>query len=441
MPWWRDRTLLIALAVGLLLRVVPLLLWMDQPCTNDECGYLHLAHDMAEGQGMTRWSRGWVWAPGYVAFLALHEVLLGFADFGLASQVVLSLATPVLGYQLARKHLGLRAAHVAAWLLCVSPSLVFFATKAWGETLYTLWLVGVLWGLDRARDGRLRDAIVPAIFLALCVLFRGIGQYLLPLAALGLVWGRPPQALRKLAVMAATTAVLVAPYSLYASSKFGGFVLSEVTLGFNLWMGANDFPQPNFDHGVGYDRDTFTELSDELGRPTCARKDRSVVEWDRCEKANGVAWIRDNPGEYARRIPLRVAHMFNPNSFLIRQARIGRMPGLPTPLADGLGVLVILFSWLAIWGGTVAAFARLRGWLLVTSLAIVLYHLGAHALFIGMSRYRVPLDAIWLVWAAVLVAEPRATWASLQGWRRVACFITLALAIPLSLWFTVKGFM
>ncbi|MFT5686992.1 MAG: hypothetical protein ACI8RZ_007949, partial [Myxococcota bacterium] len=44
MPWWKDRQLWTAIVIGTLLRVIPLLLWMDDwGCVRDECTYLGLA--------------------------------------------------------------------------------------------------------------------------------------------------------------------------------------------------------------------------------------------------------------------------------------------------------------------------------------------------------------------------------------------------------------
>ncbi|MCP4805853.1 MAG: hypothetical protein GY913_03430 [Proteobacteria bacterium] len=441
MPWWRDKTLLIAIGVGLLLRFIPLVLWMDNPCTNDECGYLNMADDLAAGDGMTRWSFGWVWAPGYVSFLAAHKLAFGYSDLGVITQGLLACLAPVLAYELARKHLDLRAARIAAWLFTLSPTIEFFAHHLWGDTLYLLWLLALLWGIDRAREGRLRDAVIPGIFLALCVLFRGIGQYLLPIAAMGLALGRPPRWLPKVGVMALTAVLLVAPYSMYASKKFGGFVISDVTFGANMWLGNNDFQPQTFDWGVGLPQAEYEELHESTGRKHCARKGRTVVEWDQCEKDNGWAWIDANRTEFARRIPLRMTQLFNPNSFLTRHIRKGFYGEMPAAIGHALGVVTIGFSLLAVWGGTIGAFGRGRSWLLPTTLAIVVYHLAAHAMFMGMTRYRMPLDAIWLIWAAGLLADPRATLAGLVGWRRWATLALLALAIPLCLWYLKKGFL
>lgn len=435
MPWWRDRILWIALILGLVVRVLPLMLWVDIPCTHDECGYIKLASRMADGEGMGRWSHGWVWAPGYVGFLALHQLLFGYASFGVGTQAVLVSASPILAYQLARKHLDLRAARIAAWLFTLSPTLQFFGHHWWGEAFYTLWILGALWGIDRARDGRLRDAVVPGVFIALCVYFRGVGQYLLPVLAIGMAIGRPPRFLSKIGVMALTAVLLVAPYSVYASKKFGGPMLTDMTFGANMWLGNNDFPPQTFDWGLNKSDEELKAYTDANGRPHCDRKGITAYEWDQCERDNGWAWIEANPGEFVRRIPLRMAQLFNPNSFLTRHVRKGLYPGLPPVLGEAMVLTTIGFSLLAVWGGTVGAFGRGRSWLLPTTLLVVLYHCGAHAVFVGLSRYRVPLDALWLIWAAGLLSDPRATLSGLVGWRRAAAVGLLVIAIPLCLWF------
>lgn len=428
----RDRWLLAALVVGLVLRVLPLLVWPDVPCVRDECTYLELASRMAAGEGMTPSSTyPFVWAPLYVALLAVHELLFGYGDLVLVLQIIAAGGAQVLVYLLARDHLDLRAGRIAAWLYALSPTLAFFAGHLWTESLYLTGLLAILYTLGRARDRTWKAALLPGLLIGLCVLLRGVATYLLPIFLLAYVARRQ---WRHAAATALIAVLTVAPYSLYASQKFGGPVVSDTTLGQNLWISNNDFGLLSWDYGLGQRQPEFEERI-ASGRPMC---DQSMqpVPWAACQRDTALSWIQDNPGEFIARIPQRLAYLFNPNSFLTRHVRVGRYEGLPGPVAELLCLGTIGFSLLAVWGGSVGAFARGRSWLFPITLGVVLYHCAAVAALVGMTRFRVPLDGIWLIWAAGFLSAPRTP---IRGWRLVAVVVTLALAIPLVLWYLPVG--
>jgi len=426
----RDRWLWAALAVGLVLRALPALIWWDTHCLNDECAYLTLAGAMAAGEGMVASpTLPFVWAPGYVAFLAAHEVLFGWPDVALGTQIIGFGGTQVLAYLLARDHLDLKSARTVAWLYALSPTLAFFAGHLWTESLYLTLLLGILFALDRARDRGLAWAILPGVLIGLCVLTRGVATHLLPIFLIAYLSRR----LWKHAAVTTLAAILcVAPYSLYASKKFGGPMVVDTTLGHNLWLSNNDFRLVTFDYGIGQTQVEFRRLI-RTGRPICDRK-MDPVPWSACQAATGKAWIRENPGPFLERVPQRLAQLFNPNSFVTRHVRELYKP--PEPIADAWCLAVILFSLATLVGGTVGAFQRGRGWLLWATLGIVLYHCAAVAVLFGTTRFRVPLDGLWLIWLAGFLSAPRT---QLRGWRLAATVVTLALTIPLTLWYLRMG--
>src|SRR6185436_10160288 len=84
-----DRVFFAALVVGTLFRVLPLAIWPEESCVRDECSYIRIAEKIASGQGMTAYG-GWLWAPGYPTFLAIHKVLTGFCSPAKATQIAIS---------------------------------------------------------------------------------------------------------------------------------------------------------------------------------------------------------------------------------------------------------------------------------------------------------------------------------------------------------------
>ena len=46
--WLQDKQLRLVLAIGFLLRAIPMVVWMYWPCLRDECTYLRLANRIAD---------------------------------------------------------------------------------------------------------------------------------------------------------------------------------------------------------------------------------------------------------------------------------------------------------------------------------------------------------------------------------------------------------
>ncbi len=444
LPWWRDRRLLLLVAVTVVLRLLIEGLWPFEACVRDECMYLFTAERMAEGQGMTA-SNGWIWAPAHVFLLAVtHKLSWGNAAVLKVPQALFCGVAVVTLFRLTQRVASERAAVAAAWIYALHPTIVFFATRLWSETIYaTLLLLGLL-GLMRARDaGSLRKAALTGALVGLCVLLRGVATYMLPIFALGLLWGRlrERRAWGQALVLALAAALVVAPYSAYATHKFGTFIISDRTMGQMMWLGNNDFPPITFDIGNGQLTQRKYSGYAGQGREHCAPKEQPV-ERDRCETAAGKAWIRDNPQEFLRRVPLRLAQLFNPNSFLTRHLRQGGWKHLPSAVDELICAAVALVALLTVLGSALGVWSRRLGaYALVVGLTTA-YHLAAVAALAGLSRYRVPLDVIWLPFAGIFLANPVATLRAVihPWWRSLGTAATLCVLLWLMLWFLPAGF-
>src|SRR6185436_13167699 len=131
-----DRVFFAALVVGTLVRLLPLAIWPEESCVRDECSYIRIAEKIAEGRGMSAYG-GWLWAPGYPTWLAIHKVITGWCSPAKGTQIAVSVLNTILLFRLGKRIGGLSAARVAVWLYATSPSLIFYTISMWSETLYT----------------------------------------------------------------------------------------------------------------------------------------------------------------------------------------------------------------------------------------------------------------------------------------------------------------
>jgi hypothetical protein len=442
--WWRalDPGLRAAIIAGLLLRVALLALF-PSGCTRDECTYIGLAESIVNGGGYRDSKVGWVWAPLYPHLLALCDVVLVDPHAMKGVQTALWPVMAWVMFALGVRLDGARAGRVAAWLMALHPTQAYFSGTLWSESLYTLLLMGTVLGVLRARDHGPASAAWPGALLGLGILSRGVATYVGPLLWVGLLWpggGPAVRRARHVVVFALATAVVVAPYSLWASARFGGFMISDATMGQMMWLGNNDFEPVTFDYGNGLLASRVYDAHTDKGRPHCSDA-LPPAQWNACETANGVAWIKENPEAFVRRMPLRVAQLVNPHTFVTRQVRWGKWDLLPWALRELVVLWVAAWSFFVMIGGTIAICLVGRGPYLWIAASTVAYHVAAIAALAGLSRYRVPLEPLWMLPLAVALANPAAARAGLkQPIRVVAAVLLVAALLPLMLWFFPTGF-
>ena len=158
----RHRALLVIVAVGFVSRLVWVLM-VDSPgpggeiAMGDQHWYYHYAREMAEGHGYANATTGQPTAYYPVGYPALLAALFWFVahtplpdDYVLAAQLVnvlVSTATIVFAFVLARRIFDPLAGLIAAGVLAVFPNLVFQMGSLQLETMYIFWCFAALCAL------------------------------------------------------------------------------------------------------------------------------------------------------------------------------------------------------------------------------------------------------------------------------------------------------
>ena len=142
----------------------------------------------------------------------------------------------------------------------------------------------------------------------------------------------------------------------------------------------------------------------------------------------------------------------------------GADPGRPHKLVDRDGTLVAVYDCrigetrhtyefqvldsqaglddAIVLGGTLVAWARARGPYAVMAVGVVTYTTATVALMYGMTRFRLPLEPLWLIYLAWLLAEPRAVLRDLSAspGRAAGAVISLPVLAALMLRYLPTGF-
>ena len=277
-PISKPKALRNIMILAFSLRVLPLIIWSKWPCIRDECTYLRIADRMIDGEGMTS-SAGWLWAPGYPTFVALHQWLFGQGGFVKGTQILLSIGivyllymvsyhtwTSILSTRLSEKstseqenkeEVSQRAEHIALWsafLYACSPTQIFFTDSLWSECVYGGLLLLVVYFFQQFLQSKhIRYVFFVGIGVGICILFRGVATYMVPIFLFATLWKswKDTEAYRSAAILGLVVFLTVLPYSAYISKKFDHFIISDRTLGQMMWLGNNDFTPVTFDSGNG----------------------------------------------------------------------------------------------------------------------------------------------------------------------------------------------
>jgi 4-amino-4-deoxy-L-arabinose transferase-like glycosyltransferase len=305
----RDVAFAVALfAVALAVRCIVVTVFGVEP-TWDGAFYHRGAISIAEGNGYSGpaiidgqpgrapWSH---YPVGYSAFLGAVYALFGSGNSvaPLANAVVGAL-TASLAFLLASDLLGRQRAKIAGALVALHPGLVLYCVLLMTEPLagFLVLLTGYL----ARRLGQRRFAgIASGVALALGAFVRPQSLLTGPLLLLMFV-GSWRRRVAQTALAALTTALLLAPWALRNCAELDGCALISTNGGWNLAIGALS------------ETGRFRALTPEDG---CVGVDGPVAQ-DRCWRERGWAAIKRDPWAWLGRIPDKLGHTYNHESFAV----------------------------------------------------------------------------------------------------------------------------
>lgn len=419
----REHWLLVGvLAMAVALRVGVALYYGNLvPTAQDDQSYSELGWRVANGYGFS-FDRQWYpftpadtptahWSFLYTLLVALVYGLVGFQPVAvrmvgaLLGGVLLPLATFRLTRELipGRKEVALTAAGLAA----VYAFFVMFAGRILTETFY---IIALLWSLERAlvvarglrAEGRLSwwPALSLGLSLGLATLFR---QAILPWVLLLFAWllwvGLRSRSLRAAALTVGLATVviglLVLPFTARNYQVYGDFLLLNSNAGFAMYSAQHPM------HGISFREHEAAPLPRDLREE---QPPLTEAEWDRALMGRGIGFALSEPGRYALLSLSRLADYFEfwptDTTLLHNGGRLASFTLFLPFMAAGL--------WLAGRQAYRAVDRKVSEWTLtpyfLALLFIVSYSL-LHILTWAMPRYRLPVDAVALPYAALALVE------------------------------------
>lgn len=417
------------------------------PGTYDQVSYHELAVRVLEGHGFSFAKGWWPATPGgkptahwsflYVLYLAVVYGLFGVHPLAarLIQAVLAGLLQPWLTYRLGARLFGGRVGLVGAGIAAFYAYFVYYAGSLMTETFYILC---ILWAMDLATSMasqskaafphgfRLPYALWIGLGLALgaAALLRQVFLFLVPLVLLYLAWqlvwrfdrSRPGLShfLKGGTLSMAMILLMILPWTIRNYRAFDRFVLLNTNAGFAFFWGNHPV------HGYYFipilpsaDSDSPTPGYGDLIPPEV--RGLSEPEMDAALMKRGFGFVLDDPLRYLALSATRAIEYFkfwpSTESGLVSNfARVGSF-GLCLPFMLG-GIALSLGAFRSPRGAKFIHAGRMPDGILLL-LAAAGFYSAIHLLTWALIRYRLPVDALMILFAAVCAVR---CWDSIGSW-------------------------
>ena len=379
------RRLLWLFGIALIVRLLYIGAGIEVP-PQDTPDYDEIAHNLLAGEGFVASSnwfghelRAWR-APLYPLLLAAVYAIWDNHVAVKVVQAILGAVTVLLVYLLTRR-LYPPAAIMAGGLAAGYEPLVASANEVMTEALFTTLLVAAV---AAAIEARHRPAwywpAAAGILVGLAALTRPVGLLAAPAILAVSAWEDLPghrawqRWLPFAGLLSAGVLAAMLPWTVRNAAVLGAFVPLSTHGGFIVARSNSEHPAWRQAHGWQIDKETFDTYPGE------GERDRRWMD-------QGMRWIADHPGAWlglgAQRF-LRFGYVFRPDY-------------------NAAFVIIVPFLLAGMWGrGWDPGFRYLSA---VSALSIVIFCL----ILYGSTRFRLPLEAFFLVFATAAVVD---------GWHR-----------------------
>ena len=410
----QRRILLLIIAGSVLVRVAAALYLGDKidilPGTHDQISYSALAQNVAAGKGFV-FDRAWYpftpphtptahWSFLYVLYLAAVYAVVGYHPLvaRLIQAVIVGVLMPWLVYRLGRRTFGEPVGLAAAAAISVYIYLVYYSATLMTEPFY---IVALLWSLDILQRigsaetdeiGRWRPWIELGLAWGIAVLLRQQALLLIPFFLLWLLWATHRRAkIRQIGPSAAASlAIVVAfilPWTIRNYIVYHNFLPLNSNVGYALYAANHPMQGNRFEP---------------LNIPPVPEEWRGMneAELNRRLTMAGIQFVLDDPGRFALQSLDRFRNYFRfwPEKTSAPISNISRV------LSFGLYLPFMLY-------GLYLSVRLLRSRsdhnqtpnLPITAL-LYLYafvYSGIHLLSWAMHRYRLPVDAVLMVFVGL----------------------------------------
>lgn len=384
------------------------------PGTFDEVSYDMVAQQVLSGNGFTVAENWWPatkageptahWSYLYTLFLTGVYAIFGHHPLAarIIQAVLVGILTPLLVYRVGNRYFNTKVGLIAAGLSAFYIYFIYYAAALVTESFY---IITALWALDLAgkmvddlkatQSLAWKDGLLLGIALAATILLRQVFLLFVPILFVWLLWQsyryRLSTVFRTMGTLIIATVVIVLsilPWTVRNYQAFNTFVLLNTNAGFAFYWGNHPIHGYNFISILPDDGPTYFELlPPELLHLNEAELDRALLQ-------RSAEFIREDPVRYLFLSASRIKDYFkfwpSPESGLV--SNISRV------LSFGILLPFMVYGFVRHGPRSLST----KGSILYL---FVFSYAGIHLLSWALIRYRLPVDAILIIFVGLTIIE------------------------------------
>jgi 4-amino-4-deoxy-L-arabinose transferase-like glycosyltransferase len=413
-----KRILVLTLIASAVLRVLAALYLGNRvevlPGTFDQISYHNLAVRVLSGHGFTFAESWWPataagaptahWSYLFTGYLIAVYKLFGLNPLiaRLIQAVLVGILQPYLAYRIARAVFTPQVGLAAAILTAVYSYFIYYAATLMTEPFYILAILASLWFCMRMVKGehleggksenQLLLGLLLGISLGAAVLLRQLFLLVIPFLFIWIWWASGRRNLRYLVIAGIVILLMVIPFTVFNYLRFERFVLLNTNAGYALFWSNHPIYGVKFVPILSGDMGSYYELIPEQLR----NLDEAALDQELLSL--GIGFILADIPRYLLLSLSRIPHyfMFWPSSASGLISNIARV--------SSFGIM-----WPFMLYGLFRSFVGRQKPMIVQPvfllyLFVVVYTL-IHILTWTLIRYRLPVDAVLVIFAGLAVVD------------------------------------
>jgi 4-amino-4-deoxy-L-arabinose transferase-like glycosyltransferase len=418
----QGKILLVIIGISVLLRVAAAIYLgnqvVDLPGTNDQVSYHNLALRVLQGHGFS-FGVGWWpftaanaptahWSYLYTLYLVVVYTLFGPNPLAarLIQAVLVGILQPYLAYLVGRQVFSQVVGLVAAAITAIYAYFIYYAACLMTESYYIIAILASFYFAFRlvplqvfsagntpeSNSPPLKFAIFLGLSLGAAILFRQLFLLFIPFLFLWLLLAGRKQVV-PLFVSGAIILLMILPATVFNYARFNRFVLVNTNAGFAFFWGNHPIYGTHF-QPILTDETYQSLIPVELRGLDEAALDQALLQ-------RGLRFIIDDPKRYLllsiSRIPSYFEFLPSPDSGMISNVSRVISFGLFLPFMLA-GVVISFFQQPSPFK------LRPPSRQLLLYLFMLIYT-AIHVLTWTLVRYRLPVDAILIIFAGLALVE------------------------------------
>jgi 4-amino-4-deoxy-L-arabinose transferase-like glycosyltransferase len=385
----------------------------QMPGIADQVTYHTLAQRVLNGFGFSFDQAWWPathageptahWSYLYTFFLvAVYKIMGPHAIFARIIQaLVIGFLQPYLLYKISKTIFpNVSGLFCAAWI-ALYPYLIYYSAALMTEAWFITIVLAVFLCAFQMRPEKIsmRSFLLLGVLCGLAVLLRQVFLLFVPFLFLWILWIHRKngwlKALGNLALSIVVILAMIAPFTYYNYQRFNRFVLLNTNAGFAFFWSNNPIYGTQFVSILPEEMGNYLELlpKDMKGMDEAAM-DSELLK-------RGMTFVKENPGQYILLSLSRIPILFD----FLPSKESSWISNITRVTSFGFALPFMIYGiWLSI-----RSIMKAKGPFFDTPIALILgfgvIYSGIHILTWTLVRYRLPIDALFLVFAGLALSK------------------------------------